>query len=173
MDDTYATPWADENGVSMDQEPLDDGVPFGGADPTADSGKTGKKQSLAFKGGFFQMPRTAYRCDQYAELGMASKVVLYHLLDKYAGNNNGQIGASTRKIADECRINRETAGRALKELQEAGFLDRVKDASLCGREWLSPEWRLTFLRCDVTGQPPSNRFLRIKPAAARRESRAA
>lgn len=164
MDDAYAVPWVDENGVSLDQEPLDDGIPFGGDDPTAESGKTGKKQSPAFKGGFFQMPLVAFYSEQHVRLGLASKAVLTFVLSKYRPGNNGRIGASTREAAEKCGINKSTANISFRELAAMGFLDCVTEAKLVGREWLSPEWRLTFLRCDVTGAPASNKFLSIKPA---------
>jgi hypothetical protein len=62
---------------------------------------------------------------------------------RYNGFNNGEIGLSIRGAARECRISKSTAGRALKELQEKGFLRLTTPASFSYKLRHAPEWAMT------------------------------
>jgi len=133
-----------------------DDVPFGGPD---DDKPKGKSKKPPFKGRFFQMPHVVYDSEPYHLLGLASQAVIMYLLRLYDGSNNGRIGASSRSVASACRINRETAMKAFHELQDKGFIVCQKASAFADGTRLAPEWRLSFLDCNVTGKPASNSFL--------------
>ena len=59
----------------------------------------------------------------YLSLSCPARALLVELARLYDGRNNGQIGLSTRRASERCNIARGTAQRALKELQERGFIE--------------------------------------------------
>lgn len=61
----------------------------------------------------------------------------------YNGSNNGQIGMGCRRAADLCGINRNTANRALNELQEFGFIRLRIQGTFSRKDGRQSEWVLT------------------------------
>ena len=82
----------------------------------------------------------------------------------YNGSNNGSLGLSVRAAAEHANIAKDTAGRALKELQAKGFIEIVIQGAYSVKLRHSTEWRLTNFRCDVTGSPPTKAFMKWRPA---------
>lgn len=61
-------------------------------------------------------------------------------------NNNGFVGLSGRKLAEEMGINPRTAMSAMADLQAKGWIICEKRGHLgIGGKALAPEWRLTML----------------------------
>ncbi len=79
------------------------------------------------------------------------------------GSNNGKIGVSSRELGKRIGVSYSTAARAILELENAGFLRCVKASDFSGKR-LAAQYRLTHLRCDVTGQPPSKEYCRSPSA---------
>lgn len=77
------------------------------------------------------------------------------------GSNNGAIGVSSRELGKRIGVHFTAAARALRELENAGFL-RCEKASSFSRKQLAAEYRLTHLRNDVTGETPTREFARQK-----------
>lgn len=75
------------------------------------------------------------------------------------GSNNGKIAVSSRELGERIGVHYTTAAKAIEELVNAGFLRRAR-ASSFGLKRLAAEYRLTHLRDDVTGDPPSREFTR-------------
>lgn len=78
----------------------------------------------------------------------------------YDGRNNGRIRISSRLLAERLDTGPSAAAKAIRDLMQWGFLDRVK-ASDFGKKKLCAEYRITTANCDVTGATASKRFLRI------------
>lgn len=64
---------------------------------------------------------------------------------RYNGRNNGRIACSVREVAAEAGVARNTAHKALAELQEAGFIVAVETGAFTLKARHATEWRLTFM----------------------------
>ena len=72
----------------------------------------------------------------------------------YSGKNNGLIGMAARRLATMMDCNKATASRALRELDDAGFITTMKVGTFSRRDRLASEYRLNNFSCDVTNEPP-------------------
>jgi DNA-binding transcriptional MocR family regulator len=93
-------------------------------------------------------------CGAWKSLSTPARAVYLQIARRYNGSNNGSIGYSVRRAADECNINKDTASRALNELAEKGFIERTKAGSFTNKR-VAAEWRLTWFSCDLTKTPAS------------------
>lgn len=80
-----------------------------------------------------------------------ARAVLLQVCRRYNGQNNGRLAAAVRDLADECRLNKDTAARALKELQEAGLLICRTPGGFSLKKRHAAEYALVWERCTVTG----------------------
>jgi hypothetical protein len=78
---------------------------------------------------------------------------------KFNGSNNGCIALSSRELGERMGVSKDTASRAILELINAGFLRQTKASSFSMKR-KAPEYRLTHLRCDLTGSASSNEYSR-------------
>jgi hypothetical protein len=62
------------------------------------------------------------------------------------------IGLGIRELADELKCSHGTAVASLRELDDAGLAHPVTLGRYPGKK--ATEWRLTFKRCDATGELP-------------------
>jgi len=88
----------------------------------------------------------------------------------YTGLNNGRIVMAVRTLSKLIPCSKDTASRALNELELAGFIDVMKIGAFARKERHASEYRLTCFRCDVTGELPSKRFDPRRRHAARSEA---
>jgi hypothetical protein len=101
---------------------------------------------------YFQLHHSMLKSDAWKALTAPSRAVYIQLGLRYNGSNNGKIPCSAREAANECRLNKDTASRAFKELIELGFIDETRHGSLSRKTRIASEWRLTAFRCDLTGE---------------------
>jgi hypothetical protein len=86
------------------------------------------------------------------------------------GSNNGRIGLSARAVASACNMSKDTANKAFRRLSELGFIECATPGSFHRKSAHAAEWRLTRVRCDVTGALPSKAFMKwLAPAKANAE----
>ena len=118
------------------------------------------------KGGerYVKIPVSINNSLSWKRLSCTAKVAWVAIGFMYNGYNNGTIGISSRRLAEDMGVTKSTAARAIRELQNWGFLDRVK-ASSFSQKRLCAEYRLTHLHCNKTGQPASHRYRRIEDTA--------
>ncbi len=64
-------------------------------------------------------------------------------------NNNGELSLALEEGAKLLGLGKATVGRALKELEDAGFIAKMKQGQWYGRQ--ATEWRITDLPCN--GKP--------------------
>jgi hypothetical protein len=101
---------------------------------------------------FIQLWTNVKRSQAYHQLSHAARSALTELLDRYNGINNGQITLSVRELAYELNSSKDTASRALIELDDANLARPVEIGRFKGRK--ATTWRLTFIGCDpALGQP--------------------
>ena len=123
--------------------------------------KTGRSKT---NGPFVLLPHFMLNSAAWASLFPQDRAVYVELRRRYNGRNNGRIGLSVREAAELCRMNRDTAARSLRRLEEAGFIEMVTPGGFTRKDRHSTEWRLTTDLCDVTGAPASKAFQRWRPS---------
>ena len=110
---------------------------------------------------FVMLYRNVKRSAAYHGLSIYGRAALIELIDRYMGCNNGMIGAGRARLAYELRCSIDAAGRALRELDDAKLAQPVTVGVWRGRR--ASEWRLTFYRCDKTGELPTTQWEQRKP----------
>lgn len=101
---------------------------------------------------FIQFYHNVKRSAAYHGLGLPARCALIELMDRYNGINNGMISMSAREMAERLKCHHATAARALIELDDSGLARPLTGGVWRGRR--ATEWRLTFWRCDKTGELP-------------------
>lgn len=98
---------------------------------------------------FVMLPRYLFDCPAYRSLRPVSRALLFEVIRRFDGSNNGYIGLGYREAGDACGINKDTAQKAFDELRGKGFLRprrmggfNMKDPS-ANR---ATEWRLTWFK---------------------------
>jgi hypothetical protein len=109
---------------------------------------------------FLSLPRHMIRSSAYRSLSLAARAVLIELVDVYRGTNNGYLALSTRDAAARIGTSKDTAARALAELQAKGFIVRCSRGHFDRKTPHASEYRLTFRPCDRTSGRPTNDFMR-------------
>jgi hypothetical protein len=79
---------------------------------------------------------------------LPARCALFEVLERYNGINDGMIGLGVRELAAALSCPRDTASRALHQLDDAGSARPTQVEVWRGRR--APEWRLMFYRCDKT-----------------------
>ncbi len=80
-------------------------------------GKKWKKGSRPF----IKLYRNVKRSEAYHGLSVYARCALIELMDRYTGINNGMIGLGCRELAEELGCVRDTAAKALIELDNSGL----------------------------------------------------
>lgn len=125
----------------------------------------GKNRKGRTKGGtlgpdFVGLPGYMLKSAAWASLSPNGRAALIEVIRPYNGRNNGSLAMSGRRLEKLLPISRATATRALYELVEKGFLEVVTPSSFGCKMKRATEYRLTFHRCDVTGDLPTKAFTR-------------
>jgi hypothetical protein len=100
---------------------------------------------------FLQLFTNVKRSTAYHGLSLKARALLFELIDRYNGINNGMIGLGVREAKHELRISHGSVINAMRELDDAGLARPTKLGSRLGKK--ATEWRLTFLRCNKTHEP--------------------
>jgi hypothetical protein len=101
---------------------------------------------------FLQLFTNVERSTAYHALSIGARCTLIELLDKYAGCNNGMISMGVRDLEVRLKCSRRGAGGYLHELDDAGLARPTRVGAWRGKQ--ATQWRLTFYRCDLTGELP-------------------
>jgi hypothetical protein len=114
---------------------------------------------------YFQVHSYMLRSEAWLALSAPARAVYIQLGSRYRGSNNGYLTFSVRDAATECRLSKETAARAFKELLALGFIDETRHGGLSRKTRMASQWRLTAFYCDLTKMPKSCRFMQCRRAA--------
>ena len=115
-------------------------------------------------GFFVQLFHYMLRSPAWAALTPVDRATYLHLAGLYNGSNNGYLGLSVRGVAEACNMNKDTAAKALKRLQEFGFVECCQLGSFGRKVRHSAEWSMTAHKNDRTGAPASKAFMKWRPA---------
>jgi len=102
-------------------------------------------------GRFLMLPHDILNSPAWEGLSTQARAVLIQIAKRYNSKNNGSLAASVRDLAAECRINKDTAGVAVKALVESGFLEIAQEGSFKYKKRHAAEYRLTWFQCNQTG----------------------
>lgn len=101
--------------------------------------------------------------EAWLDLGPVPQAVYIRLAKRYGGpgSNNGTIPCSLLELAQECRISKQTAMRALDTLKDHGFIVRTTPGAFNIKHRHATEWLLTEFNDDRPGRTlalPSKEF---------------
>ena len=86
----------------------------------------------------------------WADLSGNAVKLLLHMVKLYNGSNNGEIAMGERQAAAAIGAARNTAARALDDLEAHGFIVAIERGHFAVKVKHATSWRLTF-------QPSGNR----------------
>lgn len=103
--------------------------------------------------------------EAWLDLGPVPQAVYIRLVKRYGGpgSNNGMIPCSLLELAQEVRISKQTAMRALETLQSRGFIVQTTKGAFNIKHRHATEWLLTEFKDDRAGKSlalPSKDFAR-------------
>lgn len=87
-----------------------------------------------------------------------ARLAYLELARLYSGDNNGCISLSARRLARQMPCDKATASRALRELEDAGFIETLRVGTFTRKDRLASEYRLCNYTCDVTGDLPKRNW---------------
>jgi hypothetical protein len=117
--------------------------------------KTGRSKT----GRFVLLPHYMLGSPAWRALSPVARAMLVEVLALYNGSNNGRIALSARVGGERVCCSKDTAARALAELQRAGFLELSIQGAFHRKTPHASEWRVTLYQCDRTGEPSSKAFM--------------
>jgi hypothetical protein len=110
---------------------------------------------------FLQLYTNVKRSKAYHQLTSYARSLLFELIDRYNGCNNGMIGFGVREAVYELGCCKGTVSNAMRELDDTGLARPTKIGAWRGKR--ATEWRLMWLRCDKTGDLPVSAWEQRKP----------
>lgn len=119
------------------------------------SNRKGRSDGL---GRFAALPHDVLDSPGYRDTTPAARAVLLELIRIENGRNNGAIALSVRDAAERCNIGRDTASRALQDLEDAGLIELVEKGCFRHHHRLASTYRLTWLRDAKLGHLPSRKY---------------
>jgi len=114
-------------------------------------------------GRFVMLPHSVIETRAWLALTCVARSAFIELLKLYNGINNGRLAMSSRTLAQRLRTSKDTAARALNELEEKRFIDVMTVGSFATKQRRASEYRVTFRRCDKTYELPSHAYARWSP----------
>src|SRR5215831_19283876 len=97
---------------------------------------------------FVMMLHATFDSEEYRALTPLDRDVLWLLIRRFNGTNNGEISLGAREAATWYGVGRSTANRALQRIEKAGFITAVHKGHLvppAERPNVATKWRLNFL----------------------------
>lgn len=111
---------------------------------------------------YIKLPFYILHSDAWLVLSCKSRAALIEIMLRYNGYNNGRIGLSVRDLANRLNCSKDSAARALRQLDDIGFIETTKLGVFRLRNRKASEYRLTWLPCHLTHTLPSKPFMRFK-----------
>jgi hypothetical protein len=115
------------------------------------------------KSRFVNIPHHILKSFAWSQLSPNAKAAYVEINVLFNGSNNGSLGVSNRWLGEKLNVSPATGWRALHELVTYGFV-RVSKSSSFGLKRRAAEYRFTHMKCDTTGELPTNDYERITHA---------
>lgn len=116
-----------------------------------------------FSGQFIQLHHWMLRTEAWRVLKPAERAFYLEVAVRFNGSNNGMIALSARDAARLTHVNKDTATKAARRLVEVGLIECATPGGFSRKNPHATEWRLTHLRCDLTGALPTKAFVYWRP----------
>jgi len=110
---------------------------------------------------YLQLYANIKRSRAYHGLSCYARAILFELIDRHSGINNGMIGLGVREAAYELDCSQSTASKAMRELDDSGLARPLTPGVWRGKR--ATEWRLMWLRCEKTGDLPVSNWEQRTP----------
>ena len=97
---------------------------------------------------FVMLTHAIFDSDRYRALTPIERDILWLLIRRQNGRNNGGISLGAREAAAWYGCGKSTANRALQRLEEAQFISPIHKGHLvpvAGRENVATTWKLIFV----------------------------
>ena len=98
---------------------------------------------------FVQLFYFMLESEAWKDLNAVERAIYVELTRRYNGTNNGRIGYSARTAADELKISKNTAARALRSLETHGFVVTEKRGAFHCKVRHASDYRLTIYESDI------------------------
>ena len=92
------------------------------------------------------------------DLSLMARCAYVELCRRYDGANNGSIGMSARDLAKRLNRSPSHAAKALRELEDAGFITITKQGTFARKNRLASEYRLNAFISDIDSDPPDRKW---------------
>lgn len=96
--------------------------------------------------------------DAWRDLSGNGVKALVYIMSFEFGDNNGRIHMSERRLAEGIAVDRKTARKLLKELQEKGLMVCIAPGSFGAKRSPAAQWRLTFKAWPERSQAPTHEW---------------
>ncbi len=109
---------------------------------------------------FLMLDNYVFDCPAYRGMAPGPRTLLWELIRRHNGCNNGQIGLGVREAAECLKATKDTAAGYFRTLIVRGFIAQSKPGGFNMKDPSSrraTEWRLTWQRCN--DQPPTKEFM--------------
>lgn len=120
-----------------------------------------KSKGRSNKSKFVQLPEHLLKSDAYRSLSFKSIAAYIEIKRRYNGANNGEVHLSCRSAGEALRCTPNTASKAIKELEEKGFVKCRFKGKFDHKVHQASEFILTEYKYN--NQPPTKDFMRWKP----------
>ena len=101
---------------------------------------------------FTSIPHYVTQSTSYHGLSCGARSFLIEIASRYNGSNNGYIAFGQREAKYELRRGADSVSQYAREVDDARLAQPTKVGAWRGRQ--VTEWRLTWRRCDKTGDLP-------------------
>lgn len=110
---------------------------------------------------FVRLPHYLLNSAAWLGLSLAGRAAFVELLAIYNGTNNGTLAMPVRRLAARLCCSKDTASKALIQLEENGFIETVKFGNFTRKNRKASEYRLTLFQCDLSNRRASKAFMQI------------
>lgn len=104
------------------------------------------------RGGYIPVYLSVLNSKEFKALSHKAQILLLRMQHIEFPNRNGHIGLSESNAAKLLMCAKETASKALDELQKTGFIERCYNGDFT--RGMASEWRITYL--NYKGREPTH-----------------
>ncbi len=117
---------------------------------------------------FIMLRHDIFESQAYRTMKPSARAVLSEIIRRYNGSNNGRISFSVREMAKRINVSHDTAGKAISEVLDRGFIIVTIDSAFNVKNRTARRFALTFETIVNEGNghktAPSNEWRKWKPA---------
>ncbi len=92
---------------------------------------------------FVRMYHWEMDCAAYRALSCYARALLLEIRKRYNRTNNGKISMAVREAATALNCHKDTAAKALQELQDKGWIRVTQKGSFDWKKKVATTWRIT------------------------------